>query len=72
MLRNSSTLSVSVPINLSIKLEFVSVNSPRETYFVDAPFVCVYIYIYTYRVLKNNVYNVSGMIEEVKTNTFFI
>ena len=25
-----------------------------------------------YRVLKNNVYNVSGMIEEVKTNTFFI
>ena len=25
-----------------------------------------------YRVLKNNVYNVSGMIEEVKTNMFFI
>ena len=33
----SSTLSVSVPINLSIKLDFVSVNSSRETYFVDAP-----------------------------------
>ena len=26
--------------------------------------------IYVYRVLKNKVYNVSGMIEEVKTNTF--
>ena len=25
-----------------------------------------------YRVLKNNVYNVSGMIAEVKTNMFFI
>ena len=25
-----------------------------------------------YRVLKNNVYNVSGMIEEVKTNMFLI
>ena len=31
---NSSTLAVYVPINLSIKLEFVSVNGPRETYFV--------------------------------------
>ena len=27
---------------------------------------------YIYRVLKNYVYNVSGMIEEVKTNMFFI
>ena len=36
MLRNSSTLAVSVPINVSIKLGFVSVNSPREIYFVDA------------------------------------
>ena len=27
---------------------------------------------YIYRVLKNNVYNISGMIEEVKTNMFFI
>ena len=35
MLRNSSTLAVSVPINLSIKLGFVSVNCTRETYFVD-------------------------------------
>ena len=35
-LKNSSTLAVSVPINLSIKLSFVSVNGPRETYFVDA------------------------------------
>ena len=29
-----STLAVSVPINLSIKLNFVFVNGPRETYFV--------------------------------------
>ena len=35
MLKNSSTHAISVPINLSIKLDFVSVNSPRETYFVD-------------------------------------
>ena len=35
MLKNSSTLAVSVPINLSIKLAFVSVNGLRETYFVD-------------------------------------
>ena len=36
MLKNNSTLAVSVPINLSIKLGFVSINSPREIYFVDA------------------------------------
>ena len=35
MLKNSSTLAVSVPINLYIKLGFVSVNGTRETYFVD-------------------------------------
>ena len=35
-LKNSSTLAVSVPINLSIKLGVVYVNGPRETYFVDA------------------------------------
>ena len=36
VLKNSSTLPMSVPINLSIKLGFVSVNGLRETYFVDA------------------------------------
>ena len=35
MLKNSSTLAVSVPINLCVKLDFVCVNGPRETYFVD-------------------------------------
>ena len=35
ILKNSSALDVSVPINLSIKLGLVSVNDPRETYFVD-------------------------------------
>ena len=35
MLKSSSTLAVSVPINLYIKFGFVSVNDPRETYFVD-------------------------------------
>ena len=34
MLKNSATLAVSVPINISIKLGLVSVNEPRETYFV--------------------------------------
>ena len=33
--KNSSTLAVSFPINLTIKLGFVSVNGARETYFVD-------------------------------------
>ena len=36
MLKNSSTFAVSVPVNYSIKLDFVSVNGPRETYFVGA------------------------------------
>ena len=31
MLKNSSTLAVSVPINVSVKLDFVSVNGPGET-----------------------------------------
>ena len=35
MLKSSSTLAVSVPINLTIKLGSVSVNCLRETYFVD-------------------------------------
>ena len=37
MLKNSSTLAVPVPINLSIKLDFASVNGPRDIYFVDTP-----------------------------------
>ena len=36
VLKNSSTLSLSVPINLSLKLSFVSENGSRETYFLDA------------------------------------
>ena len=36
MLKNGSTISVSVSVNLSIKLGFISVNGPRGTYFVDA------------------------------------
>ena len=35
MLKNSSTLAASVPISFSIKLDFVFVNGPRDTYFVD-------------------------------------
>ena len=34
MLENSSILTLCVPINLSIKLGFVSVDGSRETYFV--------------------------------------
>ena len=41
MLKNSSTLAVSVPINLSIKFGFVSVIDPRETYFVDMPCISI-------------------------------
>jgi hypothetical protein len=37
MLKNSSTLAVSVAINISMKLCFVSVNSPREPYLLDEP-----------------------------------
>ena len=36
MLKSSSTFAVFVAISLSIELCFVSVNGPRETYFVDA------------------------------------
>ena len=36
MFKNSSTLDVSVPINLTVKLGFVCVSGPKETYFVDA------------------------------------
>ena len=36
MLKNSSILAVTLPINFFIKFGFVSVNSPRENYFVDA------------------------------------
>ena len=36
MLNNSPTLAVSVQINFSTKLGFVSLNGPRETFFVDA------------------------------------
>ena len=36
MLKNSSTLAVSVPVNLSIKLGFVYINGPREPHFIDA------------------------------------
>ena len=35
MLKNSSKLAVSVPINLSTKLGFVSVNGPTGTHLVD-------------------------------------
>ena len=35
MLKNSLTLAVSVAINVSTNLGFVSVNGHRETYFVD-------------------------------------
>ena len=45
MLKNNSTLAVYVPINLSIKFGFVSVNGPRETYFVDALHTLGYHYV---------------------------
>ena len=46
MLKISSTHAVSVPINLSTKLGFVSVNGPRETYYVAALRTRMYRVIY--------------------------
>ena len=41
MLKNGSTLAVSVPVNLSIKLDFISINDPRQSYFVyELRFMC--------------------------------
>ena len=42
MLENSSTLAVSVLINLSIIFGFVSVDGPKETYFVDSLYVSMF------------------------------
>jgi hypothetical protein len=39
MLKNSLTLAVSVVINISMKLCFVSVNGPREPYLLDDPHI---------------------------------
>ena len=50
MLKSSSTLAVSLPINLAIKLGFVSVNGPGETYFVDA--LCTNLIFSTIRPLN--------------------
>jgi hypothetical protein len=41
MLKNISTLAVSVAINISMKLCFVSVNGPREPYLLDGPRICI-------------------------------
>jgi hypothetical protein len=37
MFKKSWTLAVSVAINISMQLCFVSVHGPKETYFVDEP-----------------------------------
>ena len=55
MLKNSSTLAVSVPINISIKLGFVYVNGPGETYFVDVLREC-FVDIPTYSAVSWVVY----------------
>jgi hypothetical protein len=44
----SPTLAVSVAINISQKLCFVSVNGPRETYFVDEMYRFVTMVYYNY------------------------
>ena len=76
MLKNSSTLAVSVPINVSIKLDLVSVNGSRETYFVDAlllvdwtmtiPFFFFFIHCYleTLQHLGHIVSRIFGCIPE--------
>jgi hypothetical protein len=42
MLKKSWTPAVSVAINISMQLCFVSVHGPRETYFVDKPRITLY------------------------------
>ena len=51
-LKYCSSLAVSLPINLSIKLGFVSVNGPREIYFVDALRITKYISIIYCKIIK--------------------
>ena len=46
-LKNCSKLAVSVPVNLSIKFGFVSINGPRDSYFVDASRTFVMLLIVT-------------------------
>ena len=46
-LLKNNTLALSVPINLSIEVGFVSVNCPRETYFVDELRIFFLIYNFT-------------------------
>ena len=45
MLKNSSIFAVYVPINLSIKLGFISVNGFRENYFVDVLHMFTKVYV---------------------------
>ena len=62
----AQTLAVSAPINLFIKLSFVSVDARRETYFLDAPRTCnCYI-----QFLNSSFWNTwSGIPEEVNALT---
>ena len=48
MLKNSSTFAVSVAINLSMKLGFVSVNGHRQTYFLGMLGITTYSSKYIY------------------------
>jgi hypothetical protein len=56
MLKNSWTLAVSVAINISLKLCFVSVNGPRERYLLDEPHIC--------DSFKDKVYKMNTHVEE--------
>ena len=58
MLKNSSTLAVSVPINIYIKLGCAPVNSHREIYFVDTLRRCVHLMLWVFPSLST-IYNLQ-------------
>ena len=78
MLKNSSTLAVSIPINLSIQFGSVSVNGHMETYFVEvlllltkfhiSRFMCVQILTGT-KMLHRHIHTDIHAITYARTNT---
>ena len=60
MLKNSSILAASVPINLSIKFGFVSVNDHGETYFMDSLRTIIDINVFVFQCQPTALLRASG------------
>ena len=71
MLKNSSTVAVCVPINIPIKLGFVSVNGPRETYFVDVLHTWELYIALTMYYLKSTRYTAIPYFANIKIAQYF-